>query len=148
MYYIGVPVFQRELLIRRNLGPGYHISQGIDEGANDCGATSVLDSISIYKLPVGVKRSEELKNSLFISNSIHRQEKVGEDDLKAAQANSMMSWDALTGAGFEVVSELYDSSSAALKGNYTDASKKQGVLSVRTASMLVNSISSFGFLDS
>ncbi|XP_057478095.1 protein ACCUMULATION AND REPLICATION OF CHLOROPLASTS 3, chloroplastic isoform X2 [Actinidia eriantha] len=132
----GVHAFQRELFIRRNLGPGYHISQGTDEGANDCGATSVLDNISIYKLPVGVKPSEELKNSLFISNSIHCQEKVGEDDLKAAQANSRMSWDALTGAGFEAVSELYDSSSAALTGNYTDASKKQGVLSVRAASML------------
>ncbi|GFZ15655.1 GTP binding protein [Actinidia rufa] len=132
----GVPAFQRKLFIRRNLGPGYHISQGTDEGANDCGATSVLDNISIYKLPVGVKPSEELKNSLFISNSIHCQEKVGEDDLKAAQANSRVSWDALTGAGFEAVSELYDSSSAALTGNYTDASKKQRVLSVRAASML------------
>lgn len=121
----GAPAFQREPLIRQNLGP-----------ANDSGATPTLDNLSIYRLPVGVKPSEELKNILSISNTVHL-EKVTGDDMKAqTQISPRMSWDALTDAGFEVVSEFYDNASALLKGNDTDVSKKQGVLSVRAASML------------
>ncbi|KAL7240051.1 hypothetical protein ACSBR2_005836 [Camellia fascicularis] len=121
----GAPAFQRESLIRQSLGP-----------ANDSGATPTLDNLSIYRLPVGVKPSEELKNILSISNTVHL-EKVTGDDMKAqTQITPRMSWDALTDAGFEVVSEFYDNASALLKGNDTDVSKKQGVLSVRAASML------------
>ncbi|GMP59545.1 hypothetical protein CsSME_00022790 [Camellia sinensis var. sinensis] len=129
----GAPAFQREPLIRQNLGP-----------ANDSGATPTLDNLSIYRLPVGVKPSEELENILSISNTVHL-EKVTGDDMKAqTQITPRMSWDALTDAGFEVVSEFYDNASALLKGNDTDVSKKQGVLSVRAASMLVNNVSSQG----
>ncbi|KAL7170581.1 hypothetical protein ACSBR2_035454 [Camellia fascicularis] len=132
----GAPAFQREPLIRQNLGP-----------ANDSGATPTLENISIYRLPVGVKPSEELKNILSISNTV-RLEKVTGDDMKAqTQITPRMSWDALTDAGFEVVSEFYDNASALLKGNDTDVSKKQGVLSVRAASMLVNNVSSQGLID-
>ncbi|THG14353.1 hypothetical protein TEA_018907 [Camellia sinensis var. sinensis] len=132
----GAPAFQREPLIRQNLGP-----------ANDSGATPTLDNLSIYRLPVGVKPSEELENILSISNTVHL-EKVTGDDMKAlTQITPRMSWDALTDAGFEVVSEFYDNASALLKGNDTDVSKKQGVLSVRAASMLVNNVSSQGLID-
>ncbi|KAG5531932.1 hypothetical protein RHGRI_026514 [Rhododendron griersonianum] len=144
----GVPAFQREPLIPRNLGPGFRISEEwTNQGANDCRAISTLDNLRIYKLPVGVKPSEELKNCLNLSNTIHHQEKSGEEDMMAqTQAPPRMSWDALTDAGFEAVSEFYDSASAVFKGTDTDVCKKQGVLSARASSMLVSSISSSGVL--
>ncbi|KAG5531931.1 hypothetical protein RHGRI_026514 [Rhododendron griersonianum] len=134
----GVPAFQREPLIPRNLGPGFRISEEwTNQGANDCRAISTLDNLRIYKLPVGVKPSEELKNCLNLSNTIHHQEKSGEEDMMAqTQAPPRMSWDALTDAGFEAVSEFYDSASAVFKGTDTDVCKKQGVLSARASSML------------
>lgn len=148
MHCPGVPAFQREPLIPRNLGPGFQISEEwTNQGANDCRAISTLDNLRIYKLPVGVKPSEELKNCLNLSNTIHHQEKSGEEDMMAqTQAPLRMSWDALTDAGFEAVSEFYDSASAVFKGTDTDVCKKQGVLSARASSMLVSSISSSGVL--
>ncbi|XP_058183790.1 protein ACCUMULATION AND REPLICATION OF CHLOROPLASTS 3, chloroplastic isoform X4 [Rhododendron vialii] len=136
----GVPAFQREPLIPRNLGPGFRISEEwTNQGANDCRAISTLDNLRIYKLPVGVKPSEELKNCLNLSNTIHHQEKSGKEDMMAqTQAPPRMSWDALTDAGFEAVSEFYDSASAIFKGTDTDVCKKQGVLSARASSMLLN----------
>ncbi|KAF7133548.1 hypothetical protein RHSIM_Rhsim09G0078600 [Rhododendron simsii] len=134
----GVPAFQREPLIPRNLGPGFRISEEwTNQGANDCRAISALDNLRIYKLPVGVKPSEELKNCLNLSNTIHHQEKSGEEDMMAqTQSPPRMSWAALTDAGFEAVSEFYDSASAVFKGTDTDVCKKQGVLSARASSML------------
>ncbi|KAH7839332.1 hypothetical protein Vadar_002756 [Vaccinium darrowii] len=105
----GVPAFQREPLIPRNLGPGFRISEEwTNQGANYCGAISTLDNLSIYKLPVGVKLSEELINCLHSSDTIHHQEK----------------------------SEFYDSASAVFKGTDANVSKKQGILSARASSML------------
>lgn len=143
MHYLGVPAFQREPLIPRNLGPGFRISEEwTNQGANYCGAISTLDNLSIYKLPVGVKLSEELIDCLHSSDTIHHQEKSGEDGMKAqSQAPSRMSWDALTDAGLEAVSEFYDSASAVFKGTDANVSKKQGILSARASSMLVSSIS-------
>ncbi|KAI8538670.1 hypothetical protein RHMOL_Rhmol09G0122600 [Rhododendron molle] len=134
----GVPAFQREPLIPRNLGPGFRISEEwTNQGANDCRAISTLDNLRIYKLPVGVKPSEELRNCLNLSNTIHHQEKSGEEDMMAqTQAPPRISWDALTDAGFEAVSEFYDSASAVFKGTDTDVCKKRGVLSARASSML------------
>ncbi|KAA8529925.1 hypothetical protein F0562_034471 [Nyssa sinensis] len=111
----GAPAFQRETLMRRNLGPGYQVAlEWSKERANDSVAAPVFDSISIYKLPVGVKPSEELEDSSIISKTIHHSEKITEDDMKAQ-------------------SEL---TSTLLKENYGNVSKKQQGLSARAASML------------
>lgn len=148
MHYLGVPAFRREPVIPRTLGLGFRISEEwTNQGANDCGAISTLDNLIAYELPVGVKPSEELKNCLNLSNTIHHQEKSGEEDMKAqTQTPPRMSWDALTDAGFEAVTEFYDSASAVFKGTDTDVCKKQGVLSARASSMLVSCISSSGVL--
>ncbi|KAL7001378.1 hypothetical protein U1Q18_002528, partial [Sarracenia purpurea var. burkii] len=132
-----VPAFQRQLCIQWNLRPGYRISEErTNEAAIDFEATTMLDNISIFKLPVGVKPTEELKTSLSVSNTIYHQHKIGGDDVKAeAQATPRIFWDALTDAGFEAVSKFYDNASAVLMGN-ANIAKKQGVLSVRAASML------------
>uniref|UniRef100_A0A5B6YP81 Protein ACCUMULATION AND REPLICATION OF CHLOROPLASTS 3 n=2 Tax=Davidia involucrata TaxID=16924 RepID=A0A5B6YP81_DAVIN len=111
----GARAFQREPLLRRNLGPGYQAAlDWSKEGANDSVAAPVFDNTSLYRLPVGVKPSEELKDSPIISKTVLCQEKITEDDIKA-QA--------------EVTSTL-------LKENYSNVSKKQGGLSARAASML------------
>ncbi|KAL7000690.1 hypothetical protein U1Q18_001843 [Sarracenia purpurea var. burkii] len=133
----GVPAFQRQPLIQWNLRPGYRISEEqTNEVAIDFGATTILDNISIFKLPIGVKPSEELKINPSVSNTTYNQHKIGDDDVKAeAQATPRIFWDALTDTGFEAVSEFYDNASAVLMGN-ANIAKKQGVLSVRAASML------------
>ncbi|XP_052204163.1 protein ACCUMULATION AND REPLICATION OF CHLOROPLASTS 3, chloroplastic isoform X2 [Diospyros lotus] len=130
----GVPPLQREPLVRLNLGQEYQISESFNEHDSGHGASPVLDNPCIYKLPVGVKASEELKNSLSILKNIRHQEKIAGDDMK--RPTPRMSLNALSDATSEVVSEFYGSASSVLKGTCTDMSKKQGVLSVRAASML------------
>lgn len=134
----GISAFQREPLIGWNLGPGDQIAQEwAKERAADSGATTTLDNLSIFHLPVGVRPLEELNDSPNISNTTqHPETKIG-DEIKAQPlVTSRMPWDELTGAGFEAVMDLYNSASTVLKGKYADIPKKQGMLSVRAASML------------
>lgn len=121
------------------MGPGDQIAQEwAKERAADSGATTTLDNLSIFHLPVGVRPLEELNDSPNISNTTqHPETKIG-DEIKAQPlVTSKMPWDELTGAGFEAVMDLYNSASTVLKGKYADIPKKQGMLSVRAASMLV-----------
>ncbi|RVX11615.1 Protein accumulation and replication of chloroplast 3 [Vitis vinifera] len=138
----GISAFQREPLIGWNLGPGDQIAQEwAKERAADSGATTTLDNLSIFHLPVGVRPLEELNDSPNISNTTqHPETKIG-DEIKAQPlVTSRMPWDELTGAGFEAVMDLYNSASTVLKGKYADIPKKQGMLSVRAASMLPSPI--------
>lgn len=137
MRYLGIFAFQREPLTGWNLGPGDQIAQEwAKERAADSEAASTLDNLSILHLPVGVKPVEEL-NSPNFSYSSQLETKL-EDEVKAQPlATSGMPWDQLTGAGFEAVMDLYNSASTVLKRKYADMPKRQGVLSVRAASMLV-----------
>lgn len=136
---LGISAFQREPLAGWNLGPGDQIAQEwAKERAADSGAATTLDHLSIFNRPVGVRHSEELNDTPNISNTKqHPETKI--DEVKAQPlVTSKMAWDELTGAGFEVVMDLYNSVSTVLKGKYADIPKKQGMLSARAASMLVS----------
>ncbi|XAR62345.1 hypothetical protein NMG60_11017072 [Bertholletia excelsa] len=129
--------FQSEVLVRQNLGPGYGIlEEWANEGIQGCEGSALLDNIRICKLPVGIKPSEELKNSHSNSDIVHQQDKVAEGSMNGpTQVSPRMSWNVFSDAG-QVVSEFYDSTFAVLRGTSADVSKKQGLLSVRAASML------------
>ncbi|XP_059649815.1 protein ACCUMULATION AND REPLICATION OF CHLOROPLASTS 3, chloroplastic isoform X2 [Cornus florida] len=134
----GAPAYQREPLIRWNLGPGYQIAQDwAKEGATESVTSPMLHNLSIYKLPVGVKPSEELEDSPITLKTTNYPTKTIEDDMKAQpEVTPVKSWDALTDAGVDAVMDFSINASSLLKGTYSNVSKKQGVLSVRAASML------------
>ncbi|KAJ7954471.1 Protein ACCUMULATION AND REPLICATION OF CHLOROPLASTS 3 [Quillaja saponaria] len=131
----GPPSLQREQLINWNLGPGYQMAQEwAKERAADAGAIPMLDKVSIFHLPVGVRPSEELKDFINVSSATQQQQPESENDLKIPVVDSNIpSWSALTDASFGAVREF---SSSILKGKNSDNQKKQGVLSIRAASML------------
>lgn len=90
---------------------------------------------SIFNLPVGVRPSEELKDSLKGSFMTKQKDPETENDLTVPKVNrSVSSWSAASDGGLELVREF---ASTLLKGKYADRPKKHGVLSVRAASMLV-----------
>ncbi|KAL5830002.1 hypothetical protein ACOSQ3_019470 [Xanthoceras sorbifolium] len=135
----GIPALRREPLNSWNLGPGHQIAQEwAKERAADAGATPMLDKLSIFCLPVGVRPSDQLSNGVSISHTTQQRELKSEDDVKALPTvdSNISSLGALTGASFEVVRDIYSTASTLLKGKTVDARKKQGVLSVRAASML------------
>lgn len=104
------------------MGPGYQIAQQwAKERSADSRASTVIDNLGIFCLPVGVRASEELD---FFSQ---QQEPKTEDDVK----------EPLTGASFDVMRDFYSTAATLLKGKTADVRKKQGVLSTRAASMLV-----------
>ncbi|KAL9413775.1 hypothetical protein AB3S75_042294 [Citrus x aurantiifolia] len=117
----GTP-FQRELLNSWNLGPGYQIAQQwAKERSADSRASTMIDNLGIFCLPVGVRASEEL--DFFCSQ---QQEPKTENDVKEPP----------TGASFDVMRDFYSTAATLLKGKTADVRKKQGVLSTRAASML------------
>ncbi|CAK9148552.1 unnamed protein product [Ilex paraguariensis] len=142
----GAPTFQREMLLRHDMGPGNHFAQEwATKGATDSGATPVLDSPMLYRLPIGVKPSE-LKDGPNVSNTSDHPEKTIINDIKAQpQVTPSMPLDPPTDAGFEAVMDIFNNTSVLLKGDNTNVSKKQGVLSVRAASMLVKVFPSYAF---
>ncbi|XP_012846164.1 PREDICTED: protein ACCUMULATION AND REPLICATION OF CHLOROPLASTS 3 isoform X2 [Erythranthe guttata] len=114
----GTQMFKRELLTRGNQGPGQS-AEVSKYGTNFSEATASVDSISIYKLPVGVKHLEELEDTSLTSNTKH------EDNVKKQHHDApSVSWSGLTNVDFNN------------KGNITGNTKKHGGLSVRAASML------------
>ncbi|XP_065856793.1 protein ACCUMULATION AND REPLICATION OF CHLOROPLASTS 3, chloroplastic isoform X2 [Euphorbia lathyris] len=130
------PALQREQLARWNLGPGYQIAQ---EWAKErAGDTSMLDDLSIFHLPVGVRPMDGSKEGLDISYAAEIPESNAEGVIKEQKLanSSIASLGALTDNGFLLVREFYNNASMMLKGKQYDAPKKQGVLSVRAASML------------
>ncbi|KAL0409070.1 UNVERIFIED_CONTAM: protein ACCUMULATION AND REPLICATION OF CHLOROPLASTS 3 [Sesamum radiatum] len=131
MDYTGTPVFKREMLARGNLGPDWS-SELPKYGSNFPEATALVDSVSIYKLPVGVKHLEKLENESLNLKATHGAA-WGVDDNKKKQhyARPTMSWAGLADAEFN------NNGPSSNKGNPTSNSKKHGVLSLRAASMLV-----------
>ncbi|KAL1803508.1 hypothetical protein ACET3Z_032155 [Daucus carota] len=134
----GSPIFQRErLLSRHNIGAGYAQDWAIEEAVGNSVSASVLDSLGIFKLPIGVKPSEELKEDRSITFNRAEKEDILDAEMKPQpQVSPIVPWDALTDASYEAVTDLYSNASAILKGNNADVSKKQGNLSARAASML------------
>ncbi|KAK4423331.1 protein ACCUMULATION AND REPLICATION OF CHLOROPLASTS 3 [Sesamum alatum] len=124
----GTRVFKREMLARGNLGPGWS-GELPKYGSNFSEATALVDSVSIYKLPVGVKHSEKLEDESLNSKTTHGAA-WGVDDNQKKQHRPTVSWAGLTDADFN------NNVSSSNKGNSTSNSKKQGVLSLRAASML------------
>ncbi|KAK4264122.1 hypothetical protein QN277_029454 [Acacia crassicarpa] len=124
----GDSACRREKLINWNLGPGYEVAQEWAKQRAADATTTIADNVGIFNLPVGVRSSEQLKDCSEVSMA---QEPATENDVKAP--NKSMSWSALTDAGLEAV---VDFTSTLLNGKYADKSNKQGVLSVRAASML------------
>ena len=95
----------------------------------------MTDNLSIFLLPVGVRPSKELEEDCSKATFMtQQQEPETENNVKAPTSGGLPSWSELTDAGFEAMMEI---ASSFLNGNYTDKPKKQGVLSVRAASMLV-----------
>nr|XP_011463496.1 PREDICTED: protein ACCUMULATION AND REPLICATION OF CHLOROPLASTS 3 isoform X2 [Fragaria vesca subsp. vesca] len=128
--------FQRQPLVSWNLGHDYQIAKdwGKEKGVED-GATLMLDNMSIFCLPVGVRSPEELKdNDSFPTQKL---EKKSKDDVKVQPAAnlSMSSWSPLNDTSLEAVKEFYNSTSALVKGKDAE-NPKQGNLSARAASML------------
>ncbi|KAH9658714.1 protein ACCUMULATION AND REPLICATION OF CHLOROPLASTS 3 [Citrus sinensis] len=122
----GTP-FQRELLNSWNLGPGYQIAQQwAKERSADSRASTMIDNLGIFCLPIGVRASEEL--DIFCSQ---QQEPKTENDVKEPP----------TGASFDVMRDFYSTAATLLKGKTADVRKKQGVLSTRAASMLKERVS-------
>ncbi|XP_038994167.1 protein ACCUMULATION AND REPLICATION OF CHLOROPLASTS 3-like isoform X2 [Hibiscus syriacus] len=133
----GIPTFRRESLNHWNLGPGNELAkEWAKERAADSEATPVLDNLSIFCLPVGVRSSEELKEGVNTLNAKEFSESKSENGVKVpALPSSSRPWGTLTDASFEVMKEIYNNGSTVLKGK-TGVPKKQGVLSARAASML------------
>lgn len=133
------PAFQREPLNAWSFGPGYEIAQKWAKArAENVASTSTLDSVSIFHLPVGVRSSVELKDSVSISSAEKRMEEDTDDDVKGLIAESSVSpWSGFTDASLGAVKDLYSVASTLIKGKDADVPKKQGVLSLRAASMLV-----------
>ncbi|KAL2996305.1 hypothetical protein AAZX31_10G266000 [Glycine max] len=129
----GDSAFQREQLENWNLGPGFEVAkEWAQEKAAD--ATPAVDNLSIFHLPVGVRHSEDLKDCLEISFLTKQLEPDTDNDVKTQTLNGGMSpWSAATDASLEAVMEF---ASSLLKGKNANKSKKDGVLSVRAASML------------
>lgn len=140
MHYQELPAFQRQPLVSWNLGPGYQLAKDwAKERAAEDGATVILDNLSTFCLPVGVRPPEELKDGVNISFPTQNPETKTENDVKAQPAVnlSMSSWSSFTDTGLEAVKEFYNTASTLVKGKDADNPKKQGNLSVRAASMLV-----------
>lgn len=133
MDYTGKEIFKRELLTRGNLGPG-HSTELSKYGTNFLEATASIDSVSVYKLPVGIKHVEKLEDSSLTSNTKHEAAwRLDDNEKKQNHAGTSISWSGLTDIDFNNIVPSYK------KGNSTVTAKKQRMLSVRAASMLVNS---------
>ncbi|XP_057777709.1 protein ACCUMULATION AND REPLICATION OF CHLOROPLASTS 3, chloroplastic isoform X2 [Salvia miltiorrhiza] len=120
----GNYVFKRELFTRGNMGPSH--STESKYGTNFTDAAALVDSVSIYRLPVGVKNLEKLEESPVSSNNKRGAAWRIDDDEKTVPN---VSWSGLADVNF-------NNASIFNKGSSANNSKKQGVLSVRAASML------------
>ncbi|PIN12681.1 hypothetical protein CDL12_14707 [Handroanthus impetiginosus] len=126
----GNPMFKRELLNRGNLGQGHPDELSIYR-TNFSEATALVDSVSIYRLPVGVKPAEKLEDTLLASNIKDGAAWIVDNNGKKwHHSRPSVSWSGLTDADFN------NNASSFNKGNGTNNSKKQGALSLRAASML------------
>ncbi|GER47641.1 1-phosphatidylinositol-4-phosphate 5-kinase [Striga asiatica] len=127
----GTQVFNREFRTRGNMEPLY-LNKRSKHGTNFSEA-AIVDSVSIYKLPLGVKNLGKLEDTPHSSNT---KEGVAWriDDNKRDQAcagpGSSMRWSGLIDADQNKNVPSHSTQNA------TSKYKKQGVLSSRAASML------------
>lgn len=127
-------MFKRELFTRANFGPGH----STDLSMYDDSSSESSDSVSIYKLPIGVKQSEKSEDTLFTSNTKHGADgKVDDNKKKQPQASLAVSLSESMEAGDYSLADFKHNTSVLKKGKVTSDSKKQGLLSTRAASMLV-----------
>ncbi|KAI3442763.1 uncharacterized protein J3R85_001029, partial [Psidium guajava] len=134
----GTPSFQREPLNSWNFTPGYEVArEWARERAHDS-SSSMLNTMSVFQLPIGVKPSNELKDSQNIANSAQNgiQEIENVAEAQPADDSSVSSWSGLTNVGFGAVKDFYDAASTLIQGKRPDIHQKQGNLSARAASML------------
>ncbi|KAI3831038.1 hypothetical protein MKX03_011645 [Papaver bracteatum] len=131
------PVFQREPLISRNVGPGFDVEQVRTQKGVVSGSDPVLGREIFFSLPVGVKKSSSQRWQQFPKSQQPSDPRVLDDNSGVSQGTTdMLSWDALTDASREAVKDVYGAASTLLKGNTSDIRRKQGKLSVRASSML------------
>ncbi|KAL3510272.1 hypothetical protein ACH5RR_029673 [Cinchona calisaya] len=129
----GTPTFKEELLTRYQLGPdNQKIQEWTKELTSDTEATLVVDNVSIYRLPVGVKHLERADDYPTYTKHLKKWTK---EDSRSAQSDTTtsMSWDAMVQRGSEAT---VDNLSKSRKGSSIIDSNKPGVLSNRAASML------------
>ncbi|XP_051144744.1 protein ACCUMULATION AND REPLICATION OF CHLOROPLASTS 3, chloroplastic isoform X2 [Andrographis paniculata] len=124
--YEETHMFKRELLTRGNLGPS-HSSEQSKYGTNVLEATGIVDNISIYRLPVGVKILEKFENPPPNTDTKHGiARRVDDNEKKQQSVVPSLSWPGLIDA----------ENNNTTKANCIGSPKKQGVLSVRALSML------------
>lgn len=129
--------------------PGYHTAEKwSNDGATESEVTSVLDKLSIFHLPVGIRRPEELTDNNNISSSKQKLDQNPEDDLKAQQSLNIspyrIEW---CGRGLEAVRDICNTAPVLLKGKNTGPAKRPGQLALRAATMLVFCYYSFLFFS-
>ncbi|CAN1137691.1 Protein ACCUMULATION AND REPLICATION OF CHLOROPLASTS 3, chloroplastic [Linum perenne] len=131
----GSIAFQRELLQNGNLGLGHLIAE---KWAKQRARTPILDNLSIFPLPVGVRRPEDSGDIEEFPDTEEQQEGNEENAFPEQLRDdpSISSLGALTDAGFLAVKDFYSYASTLLKSRNDEAARKQGVLSVRAASVL------------
>lgn len=129
----GAPTFREELLTRYRLGADdQNTQEWTQELAGDTETT--VDSVSIFRLPVGVKHLEQTDG--YPAYSKHLKKWTREDSRKAqVDTATSVSWDVMGDRGFEATVS-FNNFSKTRKGNLTNDSNKPGVLSNRAASML------------
>ncbi|XP_024961939.1 protein ACCUMULATION AND REPLICATION OF CHLOROPLASTS 3 isoform X1 [Cynara cardunculus var. scolymus] len=131
----GSLTLQRELLINRR--PGYLIAEEAANETNKSGDALMLGNLNIYKLPVGVKLSGDLKDGPNGSRVMHYPEENSEPEMKDETRFSVsMSFDESPDASLQTAMDFSSSVSARQNRVYPDGSKKNGTLSARAASML------------
>ncbi|KAJ4849236.1 hypothetical protein Tsubulata_051403 [Turnera subulata] len=134
----GTTTFQREQLNSWILGPGYQIAQ--KWAKEKTGTGPLRDKLSIFHLPIGVRYPEESNCGMDISPSMEFSEPKTEDNIKEQiHAKSSISYWGALNESVAAARDFYDDASTPLTGRNTDLPKKQGVLSVRAASMLFSS---------
>ncbi|XP_027150949.1 protein ACCUMULATION AND REPLICATION OF CHLOROPLASTS 3 isoform X2 [Coffea eugenioides] len=131
----GAPTFREELLIRYRLGADDQKTQEwTQELAGDTETTLTVDSVSVFRLPVGVKHLEQAEE--YPAHTKHLKRWTREDSRKAqVDTATSVSRDAMGDRGFEATIN-FNNFSKTRKGNSTNDSNKPGVLSNRAASML------------
>ncbi|KAK6931813.1 MORN motif, partial [Dillenia turbinata] len=123
--------FPREPLPGWNSRPEYQIAENtVEEKSTDFRDMPMLDNVRIYCLPVGVRLADESNDGPESSSMMH------DPDSKITAIQNMYSWNELAEEGNEAVAHIHKTASTVLKEKYTDATKKQGGLSERAASML------------
>ncbi|WJX21503.1 hypothetical protein P8452_10933 [Trifolium repens] len=86
----GDSAFQREQLGKWNLGPGFEVAKEWAQ-EREADATPMVDNLSIFHLPVGVRPSEELKDCVEITfRSKKHEPDAGKHGVLSVRAASML----------------------------------------------------------